>query len=69
MKAHRERPTVLLYSFFTSALLGGEKSNSRPGYPQNRRLGGKELRFRQFGEVIHSLLMPGYEPRTVQPVT
>ena len=73
------RPTegvqVWLYSFLTTALEGGEGSASRPGrsllpgktrYPLYRRLGGPQGRF---GQVRKISPPPGFDPRTVQPVT
>jgi hypothetical protein len=57
----------------TTALEGGEESASRPGcclppgktqYPLYRRLGGPQGRP---GEVRKISLLPGFDPRTVQP--
>jgi hypothetical protein len=37
-------------------------------YPLNRRLGGPQSRFWRFGDEITLLLLPGLQPRIVQPV-
>jgi hypothetical protein len=59
----------------TTALEGGERSASRPGrflppgktrYPLYRRLVGPQGRS---GQVRKISLPPGFDPRTVQPVT
>jgi len=58
----------------TTALEGGEGSASRPGrslplgktqYPLYRRLGGPQGRS---GQVRKILTLPGFNPRTVQPI-
>jgi len=58
----------------TSELEGGEGSASRPGrnlrpgktrYPLYRRLGGPQGRS---GQVQKISPLPGFDPRTVQPV-
>ena len=60
--------------FLTSALEGGEGSESRPGrtlpprktpYPFYRRLGGPQGRSRQVRKISP---LPGFDPRTDQPV-
>ena len=61
--------------FLTSALEGDEGSASRPGrtlppgktlYPFYRRLGGPQGRS---GLVQKIPLPPGFDPRTVQPIS
>jgi hypothetical protein len=37
-------------------------------YPLNKRLGGTESGYEQFVDEKNLLLLPGFEPRTVQPV-
>jgi len=37
-------------------------------YPLNKRLGGPESGSEPFGDERNLLLLPGFEPRTVQPV-
>ena len=73
MKAQKEIE-VWLYSL-SSALDGGEWLTPRPGrftpgketrYPLYRRLGGPQS---LSGRVRKFSLVPGFDPRTVQPVT
>ena len=65
---------VLLNSFMTTALEGGEESASRPGrslspgntrYPLYRRVGGPQSRSGQLRKISSP---PGFDPRTVQPL-
>jgi hypothetical protein len=62
---------------FTSALVGGELSASRPGrfspqrkspwYPSDRRLSGPQSRSGRDGEEKNSQPLPGLEPRSSIP--
>ena len=71
--AHRGSRGIALL-FLTTALEGGEGSESRPGrslpqgntrYPLYRRLGGPQDRSGQVRKISSPL---GFDPRTVQPV-
>jgi hypothetical protein len=73
-KALRESRGIAVLCFQTSALEGEEGSASRPGrllppgktrYPLYRRLGEPQG---QSGQVRKISLLPGIDPRTVQPV-
>ena len=41
---------------------------NKPRYPLNRRLGGPDSRYGRFGEGNNLFPLPGFEPRTVQPI-
>ena len=65
---------VQLYPFMTTALEGGEESASRPGrslpprktqYPLYRRHSGPQGWSRQVRKILP---LPGFIPRTVQPI-
>jgi hypothetical protein len=65
------------HSFINSALDKGEWLTLRPGrinpgkeprYPLNGRLGGPQRWFGRFGEEKNLLLLPGFQPWTVEPV-
>ena len=69
---------VVLYSFLTSAVDGGEWWTSRPGrftswkelrYPLIRTLGGLQNRSGRYGEEESVFPLPAFDPRTLQPVT
>jgi hypothetical protein len=48
-----------------AVLTAGERA---PQYPLNRGLGGPLSRSVRLGEEKNLFLIPGFEPRTVQPV-
>jgi hypothetical protein len=75
MKAYRGSRGIT-HSFLTSALDGGEWLIARSGrfipvkgpqYSLNRRLDGPRSRS-GFGKEKNSLLLPGFEPRPLQPI-
>jgi len=66
---------VLLHSFLTSALEGGEWSTPHTGkfipgkdprYPLNRTLGGPQSLSGRYGKEKHFIYLLGIEPRTFQ---
>jgi len=68
---------VSLHSFLTAALDGGEWLTSgpsrftpgeEPGYRFNRKLGYPQSRSERLGEEKNVFNLPGFQPRTVQPV-
>jgi hypothetical protein len=69
---------VQLHSLITSALDKDEWSVShhgrfnpvkRPWYPLKRRLDKPQSWSGHFTEEIHILLLPGFKPRIIQPIT
>jgi hypothetical protein len=68
---------LYLHPFLTSAADGNESSNLQsslfiagegPWYPLNVRLGAPHNRPGRFGEEMCVLILPGFEPGTIQPV-
>ena len=69
---------LVLHSFLTSALDGGDWWTSRPGrctpgkesrYPLNRTLGGPQNRSGRYREEESLFPLLAFDPRTLQPVT
>lgn len=68
--------SLLLHSFLTSALSGGEKLASRPcrfavgkepWYPLSRRLDGLQSQSESLREEKNVFALPRFKPRTVRP--
>lgn len=71
-----EEAEVLLLSFVTLALDGGQLSSSpiqitpekEQWRPLNRRVGGPQRHFRRFGEEENNLPLGGFEPWILRSV-
>jgi hypothetical protein len=76
-RRHKGRVQVWIHSFLTLVLDGGEWLTSRPGrftlgeerrHPLNTRLAGPRSGPDVFGVEKNVLHLPGFEPRTIQPI-